>query len=166
MINVYIKHILSSSLGGISETDNKVQCCHQDYMEDNEFYEATPTLLSQTFPLEQTYSSVGPNYNTGMINQDPTYNRLQGTRLTNNYNTIPINEPTLDNYNVIKPEESAPVVHTNTGVREEVTDQFQNTEEHVYAAVNKKEKSDEDGKKYQAAEEEADSDSEADDYSD
>ena len=107
-------------------------------MQDNEFYEGAPSFPSQTFPLEQIYSSVGPNYNTRIINQDVRYNRLPGIQLTNNYNTIPINEPTLDNYDAINPVEFPPVVHIGTGVREEVTDQFQNTEQHVYAAVSKK----------------------------
>ncbi len=83
-------------------------------IQDKEYEETTPTSL-------HAYSSVGPNYDSIMLNKpaDGDYNVL--------------------NHNMTV--ESPSVVHSSTVVREEVTDQFYNTEQHLYAAVNKKEKS-------------------------
>ncbi len=91
--------------------------------------------------MEQTHSSISPNYDIVIFNQELTYDVPSVPQPTfTDYDIIKINEPTQDNYDVIKTVESQPVVHSSTAVREEVTDQFHNAEQHVYAAVNKKEK--------------------------
>ncbi len=84
----------------------------------NESYSVRAAQHNETTSTSHTYSSAGPNYDA-------------------------VNQPIEGEYDVLNHNmtvESSPVVHSSTAVREKVTDQFHNAEQHLYAAVNKKEK--------------------------
>ncbi len=115
--------------------------------QDNDIYdEATPT--------GHTYSSAGPNYDTVILDQpaEDEYSVLNHSSRTVGPSVPVVHSRTVEpsapvvhsssNSRTVEP--SAPVVHCSSSrtvvVREEVPDQFHDTEQHIYAAVNKKHK--------------------------
>ncbi len=149
-------HVYSSLQA--NATENKVYYRHP--VQDNQVYSEA----------DDTYSSAGPNYDTVPVHKEPMYDKLppaidvvirtvepSAPVVHSSSRTVGPSASVVHSSSSRTVEPSAPVVHTSSRtvvVREEVPDQFHNTEQHIYAAVNKKHKKQAEQEKTDLADEE------------